>query len=108
MKTSIIIITCILLVITSLTLYARPNNVPLGKILYDANCASCHGADAKAHGKNIGGKSRADMYAILVNMRNMADEGTVVSPLVQKMLDVLGGLNNEEIHAIADYTATLK
>ena len=108
MKISIIVITSMLLVISSITLYARPNNIPLGKILYDANCASCHGTDAKAHGKNIGGKNRADMYTILVNMRNMADEGTVASPLVQKMLDVLGGLNNEEIHTIADYTATLK
>ena len=107
MKIYAIILSLVLPLIAT-TLYARPNNIPLGKILYDANCASCHGADGKAHGKNIGGKARATMYTTLVNMRNMADEGKIVSPQLQKMLDVLGGLNNEEIHAIADYTATLR
>ena len=90
------------------SLSARPNNIPFGKTLYDANCASCHGLDAKAHGNNIGGRKRADMYTTLITMRNMADEGKPVSVPLQKMLDILAGLNNEEIHAIADYTATLK
>jgi cytochrome c553 len=87
--------------------YAPPGSIQKGKALAESGaCAACHGAELKGLGPvpGIAGRSPSYLVRQMYDMQAGARKG-VWTPLMAK---VVSGLSEDDMIAIAAYTASLK
>lgn len=80
----------------------------LGKKVYDANCASCHGDDGR--GDTRAGKMMKTPDLLEADWKMGTETAEVVKMLedgIGKMPKYKGKLNEEELKAVSEYTLTL-